>query len=57
MQMVHRQKVIMVFFDALGTLITPRLPVHVQYAEVFEPYLGKLEASSVQAAFKKGVYI
>ena len=47
----------MVFFDALGTLITPRRPIHVQYAEVFDPYLGKLEPSRIQDAFKKGVYI
>lgn len=53
--MGHRQKVIMVFFDALGTLITPRHPVHVQYAEVFEPYLGKLEPPLIRSAFKKGV--
>jgi hypothetical protein len=55
--MAHRQKVTMVFFDALGTLIMPRRPIHVQYAEVFDPYLGKLEPSSIQNAFKKGVYI
>jgi hypothetical protein len=55
--MAYRQKVTTVFFDALGTLITPRHPIHVQYAEVFEPYLGKLQPSRVQGAFKKGVYI
>ncbi|KAF8503097.1 HAD hydrolase subfamily IA REG-2-like protein [Gautieria morchelliformis] len=53
--MACRQKVTTVFFDALGTLITPRHPIHVQYAEVFEPYLGKLEPSRVQGAFKKAL--
>ncbi|KAF8580448.1 HAD hydrolase subfamily IA REG-2-like protein [Ramaria rubella] len=42
----------LVLFDALHTLITPRLPIHVQYAQVFEPHLGRLEPSRVQSAFK-----
>ncbi|KAM6502198.1 HAD-like domain containing protein [Amanita muscaria] len=30
----------MVTFNALHTIITPRYPIHVQYSNVFRPYLG-----------------
>lgn len=46
----------LVLFDALHTIITPRLPIHVQYAHVFQPYLGVLDPTRVQIAFKTGVY-
>ncbi|KAJ8076621.1 hypothetical protein PM082_001044 [Marasmius tenuissimus] len=47
----------LVTFDILHTLITPRWPVHVQYARVFENFLGgasnlNLDPSRVKAAFK-----
>ncbi|KAF8513027.1 HAD hydrolase subfamily IA REG-2-like protein [Hysterangium stoloniferum] len=45
----------LVLFDALHTLITPRLPVHIQYAQVFEPYIGPLPPDQVKTSFKKAL--
>lgn len=44
----------LVSFDALYTLLTPRLPVYVQYAQTFEPYLGALQPAYIKVSFKKG---
>ena len=44
----------LVTFDALHTLITPRKPIHVQYAEVFGPYLGTLPPDAIARSFKLG---
>ena len=44
-----------VTFDALHTLITPRTPIHVQYSEVFRPYLGTLPPDAISRSFKLGV--
>ena len=44
-----------VTFDALQTLITPRKPIHVQYSEVFRPYLGTLPPDAISRSFKLGV--
>ncbi|KAL7281252.1 hypothetical protein ACG7TL_004560 [Trametes sanguinea] len=41
-----------VTFDALHTLVTPRLPIYVQYAQTFEPYLGTLDPAALKRAFK-----
>ncbi|KZT08495.1 HAD-superfamily hydrolase [Laetiporus sulphureus 93-53] len=41
-----------VLFDALHTLLTPRLPVYVQYSQSFEPYLGTLDPVALKRAFK-----
>ncbi|KZT44207.1 HAD-like protein [Sistotremastrum suecicum HHB10207 ss-3] len=41
-----------VFFDALHTIITPRLPIYVQYSQVFAPYLGELSPDAIRVAFK-----
>ncbi|KAJ6499988.1 HAD hydrolase subfamily IA REG-2-like protein [Mycena vitilis] len=38
-------------FDLLGTLIAPRYPIHVQYARVFEPYLGPLNPDALKRSF------
>ncbi|KAF7361811.1 putative hydrolase C7D4.05 [Mycena venus] len=45
-------KIRLVSFDLLHTLITPRYPIHVQYARVFEPYLGPLNPDDVQHSFR-----
>jgi len=41
-----------VTFDALHTLITPRKPIYVQYAEVFGPYIGTLPPDAISRSFK-----
>ncbi|KAI0769665.1 HAD hydrolase subfamily IA REG-2-like protein [Trametes elegans] len=41
----------LVTFDALHTLVTPRLPVYVQYALTFEPYLGALAPAALKRSF------
>ncbi len=46
----------LVTFDVLHTIITPRLPIHVQYSEVFAPFLGHLDPNSIKRSFKVGVY-
>ena len=45
----------LVTFDALHTLITPRKPIHVQYATEFRPYLGNLPPDAIARSFKLGV--
>ncbi|RPD78291.1 HAD hydrolase subfamily IA REG-2-like protein [Lentinus tigrinus ALCF2SS1-7] len=42
----------LVTFDALHTLITPRLPIYVQYSQTFEPYLGRLDPEALKRSFK-----
>ncbi|KAI0690180.1 HAD hydrolase subfamily IA REG-2-like protein [Cerioporus squamosus] len=42
----------LVTFDALHTLITPRLPIYVQYSQTFEPYLGVLDPDALKRSFK-----
>ncbi|KAI0029097.1 HAD-like protein [Vararia minispora EC-137] len=42
----------LVTFDALYTLLEPRAPVAVQYADLFRPYLGSLDPAAIRAAFK-----
>ncbi|KAG0706103.1 HAD-like domain-containing protein [Suillus ampliporus] len=44
----------LVTFDALHTLITPRLPIYVQYSQTFAPYLGDLEPGLLRQSFKVG---
>ena len=51
------QMIRFVTFDALHTLITPRKPIHVQYAEVFTPYLGTLPPDAIAHSFKLGVHL
>jgi len=41
-----------VLFDALFTLVAPRLPIYVQYSQTFEPYLGVLEPDLLKKSFK-----
>ncbi|KAJ3515509.1 hypothetical protein NLJ89_g1710 [Agrocybe chaxingu] len=43
----------LVTFDALYTLITLRYPVHVQYSQVFAPYVGVLQPEAIQMSFKE----
>ena len=44
----------LVTFDALHTIVTPRIPVHQQYALVFQPYLGYIDPLRIKPAFKVG---
>ena len=44
----------LVLFDAFSTLLVPRLPVYVQYSQIFEPYLGALEPEKLKASVKIG---
>lgn len=46
----------LVLFDAFDTIVTPRLPVHVQYASVFAPYFT-LDPAKIKPSFKKGSYL
>jgi hypothetical protein len=48
------QNIRLVTFDALHTLITPRLPVYVQYSQIFAPYLGVLPPEAIKRGFKGG---
>jgi hypothetical protein len=41
-------------FDALYTLVRPRIPIAEAYAEAFKPYFGHLEPSDVKTSFKTG---
>ncbi|KAJ7497390.1 HAD hydrolase subfamily IA REG-2-like protein [Mycena latifolia] len=41
----------LVTFDVLHTLVTPRYPIHVQYARAFEPYLGPLDPQALKRSF------
>ena len=49
-----RMAIRLVTFDALHTLVAPRLPVYVQYSQTFEPYLGVLEPGKLKVSFKTG---
>ncbi|EIN12034.1 HAD-like protein [Punctularia strigosozonata HHB-11173 SS5] len=42
----------LVTFDALHTIIRPRLPVYVQYSQTFAPYLGTLDPDRLKQSFK-----
>ncbi|KAJ7076401.1 HAD hydrolase subfamily IA REG-2-like protein [Mycena belliarum] len=42
----------LVTFDVLHTLITPRYPIHVQYARAFEPSLGRLDSQALKRSFR-----
>ncbi|KAJ3865647.1 HAD-like domain-containing protein [Lentinula novae-zelandiae] len=42
----------LVTFDILHTLITPRMPIHVQYTMAFKPYLGDVDPNSIKGSFK-----
>ncbi|OCH88267.1 HAD hydrolase subfamily IA REG-2-like protein [Obba rivulosa] len=42
----------LVLFDALHTIVTPRLPIYVQYSQTFEPYLGRLDPVQLRTSFK-----
>lgn len=44
----------LITFDALHTIITPRHPIHVQYSQVFAPFLGVLPPESIKKSFIKG---
>ena len=44
----------LITFDALHTIITPRHPVHVQYSQVFAPFLGVLPPERIKKSFTKG---
>jgi hypothetical protein len=46
----------LVSFDALFTILAPRLPIYVQYSQTFAPYLGELEPESLKDSFKIGLY-
>ena len=46
----------LVTFDALHTLVTPRLPIYVQYSQTFEPYFGLLEPEALKKSFKIGIH-
>lgn len=48
--MLHRIR--LVSFDVLYTIIAPCLPIHVQYARVFEPYLGPLQTEAIRKSFR-----
>lgn len=42
----------LVTFDALHTLVTPRLAIYTQYSQTFAPYLGVLEPRLLKQSFK-----
>jgi hypothetical protein len=44
----------LVTFDALYTIIVPRLPVHVQYSQTFAPFIGVLDPDSLRRSFRVG---
>jgi len=37
--------------------VTPRLPIYVQYAQTFEPFLGRLEPDALKTSFKTGTLL
>ncbi len=47
----------LVTFDVLHTIVTPRLPIYVQYSQTFEHNLGVLDPDALKQAFKTGTYI
>jgi len=46
----------LITFDAFHTIISPRHPIHVQYSQVFAPFLGVLPPESIKKSFTKGEY-
>jgi len=42
----------LVLFDALFTLVAPRKPISIQYAEAFQPFFGTLDERRIKSAFK-----
>lgn len=54
-QAIRLHRIRLVTFDALHTIITPRLPINVQYSAVFEPYLGALDPEAIKRSFKTGM--
>ncbi|KAG6849991.1 hypothetical protein H0H93_002781 [Arthromyces matolae] len=52
MALCQCQPIRLVTFDALYTLVVPRIPVHLQYAQVFEPYLGVLDPLDLKKSFR-----
>ncbi len=54
-QAIRLPRIRLVTFDALHTIITPRLPINVQYSAVFEPYLGALDPEAIKRSFKTGM--
>lgn len=45
----------LVTFDALHTILTPRLPIQVQYARVLKQYLGQqLDPKLLKSSMKTG---
>ncbi|KAH7913171.1 HAD-like domain-containing protein [Hygrophoropsis aurantiaca] len=42
----------LVTFDALHTLVTPRLPIYIQYSQTFAPFIGDLDPNSIKQSFK-----
>jgi len=42
----------LVLFDALHTLLTPRLPIYVQYSQTFQPFLGALDPTALKQSFR-----
>ena len=50
-------RISLVTFDALFTLLKPRAPLHVQYADVFRhTSLGSLNPDDIKSSFKQGRY-
>lgn len=47
----------LVAFDALHTILAPRLPIYVQYSQTFAPFVGVLEPESLKRSFKSGMYL
>jgi len=45
----------LITFDALHTIISPRHPIHVQYSQVFAPFLGVLPPESIKSSFTKAL--
>ncbi|PAV18692.1 HAD hydrolase subfamily IA REG-2 [Pyrrhoderma noxium] len=48
-------RISLVTFDALFTLLKPRAPLHVQYADVFRPSLGSLNPDDIKSSFKQAL--
>ncbi|TFK73991.1 HAD-like protein [Pluteus cervinus] len=42
----------LVTFDVLYTILTPRTPIHIQYAKHFRPHLGELDPDRIKASFR-----
>jgi len=47
---LHRIR--LVTFDVLYTLVVPRLPIHVQYSQTFEPYLCVIDPADLRQSFR-----